>query len=423
MTTRIAAQVLQLLVICACSPTLATNIRVPEDQPTIKACVAAASPGDTCSVAPGRYSEQPPDPRVVSLTTANVIVDKAIVLKSRELYQAVLDGTGSNADVFLIIQANATIEGFVIQNGNGGAISRQSPGGTGFSWVARNLVIRDVVDVGIGVDEWGPDPPSGQYSSATFNNVVVDHADRCYYTNDANTLDVRNSVASNCRVAFEGCHHQAFDFSYSLVVGVTTVRASLCPSSLPAEGPGFGAADPEFVHVRTASHDFPFFLRCSSPAVDAGDPAASDNDVAFPPSWSGARNDIGAYGGPGADTTLGSSEWQQVMDQLLTVNRSPFDSTVRWCGLPDVDSFDVVKGDMTILRATHGGFEAATAECLADNIAATSVIDSEVPTSGGGYWYLERCDNCPGIGTYDVALPSQMRSRDPGILASGNDCP
>lgn len=37
-----------------------------------------------------------------------------------------------------------------------------------------------------------------------------------------------------------------------------------------------------------------------SPCIDAGDPALAYNDICFPPSLGGPRNDMGAHGGPGA---------------------------------------------------------------------------------------------------------------------------
>ncbi|MEZ4654201.1 MAG: hypothetical protein R3E12_11595 [Candidatus Eisenbacteria bacterium] len=46
--------------------------------------------------------------------------------------------------------------------------------------------------------------------------------------------------------------------------------------------------------------DASYHLAPQSPCVDAGNPAVPFNDVCFPPSQGGVRNDMGAYGGPGA---------------------------------------------------------------------------------------------------------------------------
>ena len=414
-----------ILALCliANSPYAAT-ILVPEDQPTIRACVNAAAPGDTCSVAPGVYFEFPPDSNPVSGVIANVIVNKAIGLRSRELYQAVLDGRMDPTTAFLVIQANATVEGFVIQNVNTGVISRGSPGGVGFSWSARNLIIRNASAFGIGVDEWGPDPAPANYSSAALSNIVVDSADVAYYTNDAGSLDVRNSIASNSRVGFQGCDDVFLTFSYSMTSAVQKVREAACsPSDLPIAGPGFFDANADFGHVRTALHDFPFFLRCSSPAIDAGDPGAQFDDTLFPPSWGAATNDIGAYGGPGATASLSALERQQLVGQLLRVDRSGGDSVVSWCHLPDFTESDLIRGDLGALRSSGGNFSVATSECLANDVSTTSFTSSGVPSLGDAFWFLTRCDNCPGKGSYDSGASSQVGVRDPGIAASGNDCP
>jgi hypothetical protein len=41
-------------------------------------------------------------------------------------------------------------------------------------------------------------------------------------------------------------------------------------------------------------------LAPNSPCIDAGNPDPTNNDTCFPPSQGGVRNDMGAYGGPGA---------------------------------------------------------------------------------------------------------------------------
>ena len=43
-----------------------------------------------------------------------------------------------------------------------------------------------------------------------------------------------------------------------------------------------------------------YYLTAGSPCIDAGDPDPVYSDVCLPPSWGNDRNDMGAYGGPGA---------------------------------------------------------------------------------------------------------------------------
>lgn len=401
--------------------TWAATILVPEDQPTIQACVDMASPGDICSVAPGTYLERPPNPPIGGVIP-NVVVDKPITLRSRELYQAVLEGLDKTT-TFIVVKANAHIEGFVIQNVVVGVISRGQPADTAITWSGSNLIVRNASFGGIGVDEIGT-PADGQ-SSAIINNCVVDGTtNACYYTNDAGSLDVRNSIASNCPVAFQGHAHGSFTYAYSLVHGVQSVAAYVVdPADLPSEGLGVMQSDPDFYHGRTPDHDLPYLIRCTSPAIDGGDLAAADNDVLFPPSWGSTRNDIGAYGGPGASPSLSELERHFLAGQTLALEPSGPDTLLTWCTPPEVTGSDVVRGELTRLRASLGNFNVSTLECVANDRTPNSFVYSGTPGPGDGFWFLVRCEGCPIRGTYDSGAPSQIGLRDEEIATSGNDCP
>jgi hypothetical protein len=85
-----------------------------------------------------------------------------------------------------------------------------------------------------------------------------------------------------------------------------------------------------------------------SPCIDAGDPSGAFNDVCFPPSLGGVRNDIGAHGGAAA------CDW---------VNQNALEGAVRYCnatrnssGLPaemgSCGSSSITANDLTLV-ATH----------------------------------------------------------------------
>jgi hypothetical protein len=59
-------------------------------------------------------------------------------------------------------------------------------------------------------------------------------------------------------------------------------------------GTGNFSINPVFSSLET------YALLDASPCVDAGDPDTFFNDTCFPPSLGTVRNDVGAYGGPGA---------------------------------------------------------------------------------------------------------------------------
>jgi hypothetical protein len=110
---------------------------------------------------------------------------------------------------------------------------------------------------------------------------------------------------------------------------------------------------------------------------------------------------------------------------MLEVGRTgPATAQLTWSyGTGDQTFYDVVRGDLLVLASSGGSFAAATTDCLGSHLISLLASDSAVPASGSGSWYLVRAVNCGGRGTYDSGAPSQVGSRDPGIAASGHDCP
>lgn len=94
-----------------------------------------------------------------------------------------------------------------------------------------------------------------------------------------------------------------------------------------------------------------------------------------------------------------------------------------WSALPGATGYDLISGDLGVLRSPGGGFPLGTAPCLVNDFPGLTVDLFEDPVVGEGLWYLVRGANCGGNGTYDEGQPSQVNPRDPEITASGNDCP
>jgi hypothetical protein len=61
--------------------------------------------------------------------------------------------------------------------------------------------------------------------------------------------------------------------------------------------------------------------------------------------------------------------------------------------MPDATGYDVVKGDLGVLRGTNGDFTSAILACLADNLADTALVLSGSPATGAGFFYLVRGTN------------------------------
>jgi hypothetical protein len=101
-----------------------------------------------------------------------------------------------------------------------------------------------------------------------------------------------------------------------------------------------------------------------------------------------------------------------------------WDSTgALWSSVTPSTGYDVVRGELGVLRASDGDFEVATLWCLADGSAGTSLIDGDTPDPGDAYWYLVRGVNCDAGGTWDSGGPAQQGSRDSEIAASAGACP
>ncbi len=85
-------------------------------------------------------------------------------------------------------------------------------------------------------------------------------------------------------------------------------------------------------------------------------------------------------------------------------------------------AYDVVRGDLDMLRSTAGDFAASTQDCLGPAQPTATVDDPDVPPLDDGFWYLVRPRSC-SAGTYDSGYAGQVAPRDPGILSSGRACP
>jgi hypothetical protein len=93
-----------------------------------------------------------------------------------------------------------------------------------------------------------------------------------------------------------------------------------------------------------------------------------------------------------------------------------------WPADPNAQSYDVVYGDLILVRNSGGGFAGATLGCLAENTTSTSVAASSAPSPGQVFFFVARGTNCTGPGTYDSGDPGQVISRDAGINGSTASC-
>jgi len=97
----------------------------------------------------------------------------------------------------------------------------------------------------------------------------------------------------------------------------------------------------------------------------------------------------------------------------------PFE--LRWDRDPENTSAtsDVVFGDLRILRATDGAFDAATLFCATDSNASSSTPFPQSPAPNEGFWFLERAT----ADLYEDGDAAQIGSPDPEIALSARACP
>jgi hypothetical protein len=96
---------------------------------------------------------------------------------------------------------------------------------------------------------------------------------------------------------------------------------------------------------------------------------------------------------------------------------------VSWSAIATASGYDIVRGAVSMLRATGGDFSAATQACLANDTSTTLLAFSPDPLPGEGFWFLVRPVNCAGPGSYDSSAFSQVESRDAEIAAAPASCP
>jgi gingipain R len=103
----------------------------------------------------------------------------------------------------------------------------------------------------------------------------------------------------------------------------------------------------------------------------------------------------------------------------LTVERT----ALSWTTIADAVTYDIVRGDLELLRDTGGDFSTATEACVEDGTGETNLPLSETPPAGSGYWYLVRGVTTDGPMTYQALYDSQVGLRDPEIEAAAAACP
>lgn len=111
--------IVALFAIAVAQPVLAATLRVPQDHKTIQAAIAAANPGDTITVAPGKYQESIRLKPGISLRSDGDDAKGIDGLKRAEL--TTIDGGGGGGGQAakmpgVVMAEGSTLDGFTITN-------------------------------------------------------------------------------------------------------------------------------------------------------------------------------------------------------------------------------------------------------------------------------------------------------------------
>ena len=166
--------------------------------------------------------------------------------------------------------------------------------------------------------------------------------------------------------------------------------------------------------------------------------------TAFAPDLTGAAHwhylySVGCGHAQGQGSTVGNpvSAWPVAPGNPLNATLDhPFVPTIvvaqigiGWYPAPPL-SYDVVEGDLGVLRGAAGDYQSATDACLASHFVPSSCHGSGCtngnclsftasPVAGGGYWFLVR----PVGGSYNLWDPNTAAPRDAGINSAPAACP
>jgi len=272
---------------------LAVIIHVPGQYPTIQQGIDAAGPGDIVMVAPGRYLEE------ISLK-ADVIVSGAGEGLS------IIDGGGNTGDVVTAIgnniNNNTKFKGFTVT----GAISGGSmPGGAGI--FCNSGASPEIANNRVEVNDQGIATWNGALAFI-HNNVVINN-NFPGIDLSTNATIINNTIAGNRYGIYDGGGYGPTVMN-NIVTGNSTygINAVGTPPVLTyndvwgngtnyrncSGGTGSISANPLYQDTLTGD----YHLQPGSPCIDTGNPLPEYNDP------DGSRNDMGAYGGPGAAVAM-----------------------------------------------------------------------------------------------------------------------
>ncbi len=199
--------------------------------------------------------------------------------------------------------------------------------------------------------------------------------------------------------------------------------SAVCPVPPPADGlnpPQSGLTCSSPVVITWTGHARTYDVWLDGQLVCAGTTATSCTTGGLATGWHSyyveSRN---ACGGASLSPTIYFWEGAGTVPQSTPALHFTSVDRLEWTQLFDVLSYDLVRGNLTLLRRSRGDFREATEECLENNGTSVAVTYTPVPRPRDGFYFVARGVGCGGNGTYDSQSPSQSGSRDAEINATG----
>jgi hypothetical protein len=96
---------------------------------------------------------------------------------------------------------------------------------------------------------------------------------------------------------------------------------------------------------------------------------------------------------------------------------------LEWTSAPEAIGYDVVVGDLAVLRSSGGDLTQAVESCAENDFAASPLPYTDDPAPGEGQWILVRGVTALEALTYETFAGSQVDLRDEEINASPLACP
>ncbi|MFZ1082396.1 MAG: T9SS type A sorting domain-containing protein [Candidatus Kryptoniota bacterium] len=356
--TRFFKQIALLGCLLTTLPLQATVIRVPADELTIQAAVNSASDGDTVVVYPGTYYEN-----VFFRGKKIVLTSRFYETGDLSFVQStIINGSSpihsDTASCVLIINgedSTATLQGFTITGGqgttwtdeHGAGIYREGGGiliANSAPTIRYNLIVNNEATNTSGVTSSGGggiragdgDPRilnnvlaanQGRYGAGIVlnftgaivrNNIITNNSGGQDYGGGALWMNhdgafgkiIENNTIARNKVLGVYVYQGTSIIMNSIIwgntspqIGVRTGGPTIMYSDVQGGWTGVGNIDQAPTLTDTS-----YCIQTGSPCIDGGDTAVIYNDIedslspgnALWPSRGGIRNDIGAYGGPGA---------------------------------------------------------------------------------------------------------------------------